>query len=161
MYFVQFSTLCKRHLNSVHEFWQDRQCTYNVTYRRFRVTIVVVEKQRVLRVKTLCLWPHWSSMQCACAILISVAWPPLQYFPHYLINGTVFEKKIIEHKMCVLIFCTTFVWNISYSKKKWTRYDDRLHRYSCTGYYCQLLIKLEFSRQIFEKYTEKYFQKSA
>ena len=30
--------------------------------------------------------------------------------PHYLINGTIFgEKKVIEHKMCVLIFCTTFV----------------------------------------------------
>jgi hypothetical protein len=25
--------------------------------------------------------------------------------------------------MCVLIFCTTFVWNISHSKKKWARYD--------------------------------------
>ena len=37
-------------------------------------------------------------------------------FPHYLINGTVFEKKNTEHKMCVLIFCTSFVWNISHSK---------------------------------------------
>jgi len=27
-------------------------------------------------------------------------------FPHYLINGTIFEKK---HKMCILIFPTTFV----------------------------------------------------
>jgi len=30
--------------------------------------------------------------------------------PQYLINGTIFEKKTdIEHKMCVLIFSTTFV----------------------------------------------------
>jgi len=29
------------------------------------------------------------------------------------------EKKVIEHKMCVLIFSTSFVWNISHSKKKW------------------------------------------
>jgi len=29
-------------------------------------------------------------------------------FPHYLINGTI-KKKVIEHKMCVLIFSTTFV----------------------------------------------------
>ena len=29
--------------------------------------------------------------------------------PHYLINDTVFEeKKIIEHKTCVLTFCTAF-----------------------------------------------------
>jgi hypothetical protein len=28
---------------------------------------------------------------------------------HYLINGTIFGEKGIEHKMCVLIFSTTFV----------------------------------------------------
>ena len=29
---------------------------------------------------------------------------------HYLINGTIFEKKnVTEHKMCVLIFSATFV----------------------------------------------------
>jgi hypothetical protein len=36
-------------------------------------------------------------MQCACAILSSVACPVLQYFPHYLINGKSLEKVIIEH----------------------------------------------------------------
>jgi len=37
-------------------------------------------------------------------------WPAPIYsaFAHYLINGTIL-KKIIEHKMCVLIFSTTFV----------------------------------------------------
>ena len=32
-------------------------------------------------------------------------------FPHYLINGTIFEKKKkgIEHKMCVMISSTTFI----------------------------------------------------
>ena len=41
-------------------------------------------------------------------------WPLLlqHIFPHYIINGTIFRKKVVEHKMCVLIFCTTFVWNI-------------------------------------------------
>jgi hypothetical protein len=44
------------------------------------------------------------------------------FFLHYLINGTIFEKKkFTEHKMCVLISSTTFVRNISPSKKKWTR----------------------------------------
>jgi hypothetical protein len=45
-------------------------------------------------------------------------------FPHYLMKGTIFEKKVIEHKMCVLIFSTTFVWNISYSKNNGARYDQ-------------------------------------
>ena len=31
------------------------------------------------------------------------------FFPHYLIKGTIFEKKNIEHEMCVLNLCTTFV----------------------------------------------------
>jgi hypothetical protein len=38
-------------------------------------------------------------------------------FPHYLIFG----KKVIEHKMCVLIF-STFVWNIPHSNKNSARY---------------------------------------
>ena len=35
------------------------------------------------------------------------------------------KKKVTEHKMCVLIFSTTFVWNISSCKKKWARYDKK------------------------------------
>jgi len=31
------------------------------------------------------------------------------FFSHYLINGTILEKTVAEHKMCVLIFSTTFV----------------------------------------------------
>jgi len=38
--------------------------------------------------------------------LSTAASPTLQYFSNYLINGTIFEKKVIEHKMCVLIFST-------------------------------------------------------
>ena len=38
-------------------------------------------------------------MQCACAILSSIAYLPLNIFPHYIINGTIFEKKrAIEDK---------------------------------------------------------------
>ena len=29
----------------------------------------------------------------------------------------MFEKKVIEYKMCILIFCTSFTWNISHFKR--------------------------------------------
>jgi len=37
-------------------------------------------------------------------------WPVQIYniFPHYLINGITFQKKVTEHKLCVLIFSATF-----------------------------------------------------
>jgi len=49
-------------------------------------------------------------MQCACAILSSVACQALSIFPHYLIHDTIFEKKkVVEHEISVSIFSTTFV----------------------------------------------------
>jgi len=51
--------------------------------------------------------------------------PPCNIFPQYLINARV--KKIVEHKMCVWIFSTTFVWNISHSKQNWARCDKKMY----------------------------------
>jgi len=42
--------------------------------------------------------------------------------PHKLHD---FWKKVTEQKMGVLIFSTTFVRNISHSKKKWATYDKK------------------------------------
>ena len=36
-----------------------------------------------------------------------------------------FRESVIEHKMCVFILSTTFVWNIYHSRKKWSRYDQK------------------------------------
>ena len=49
--------------------------------------------------------------------------PLYNIFPHYLIKDTVLEKKVSEHKMCVLVFSTNFVWNVSPSKRNWARCD--------------------------------------
>ena len=67
-------------------------------------------------------------MQWACAILYSVACLNLPIFPHYLINGTIFEKKRDIENEIVLIFSTTFVGIISHSKKNWARNYHKLYR---------------------------------
>jgi hypothetical protein len=103
-------------------------------------------------------------MQSACALLYCHIWPAPLYtiFPHYLINCTIFEK-VIGHKMCVLISSKIFVWNISYSKTKWARYDQKcilVFMYS-TRYSCNILIKIYFFWKIFEKYSYIKFYENA
>jgi hypothetical protein len=59
--------------------------------------------------------------RCACAILLSVVCPAIQYFSTLSHKRHDFRKTVIEDKMWVLITSTTFVWNISHSKKNWAR----------------------------------------
>ena len=97
----------------------------NVTLRRVRVTIVAVEKQQCLAV------PYFSTLSK---------------------NFTIFLNRLLKIE-CVLILSTTFVLNIFHSKSNSARYN---HKYvmvfmESTRYSCQILMKLEFSRQIFEK----------
>jgi hypothetical protein len=44
-------------------------------------------------------------------------------FPHYLINCRILQM-LIEYKMFIDLLYT-FVWNIFYSKKNWTRYNKK------------------------------------
>ena len=69
-----------------------------------------------------------------------------------------FRKKITPRNMWVLIFSTTFVWNISQSKKKWARCDKKciLVCMWSTGYSCRILMKFLFPRRIFEKKIFEY-----
>ena len=80
----------------------------------------------------------------------------IQYFiPHYLINGTIFGKNFVEHRLRVLITSAIFIWNISHSKKNWARYDQKyiiVFMWS-TRYTFLILIKLEFL-DIFSKNTQ-------
>jgi hypothetical protein len=70
------------------------------------------------------------------------------YVPYYIVTyglseSTIFfhiahkqhdlQKKFTEHKMCVLIFSITFVWNVSHSKRIYRDIITNLHRSSCTA----------------------------
>ena len=55
--------------------------------------------------------------------------------------------------MRVFTFCTTFVWNVSHSKKNQARYGQHfmlIFMYIASYLCCHILTKLEFSRQFFE-----------
>ena len=80
---------------------QDRHCTYNVTMRRVRATIVAVEKQYVLHNPSVCVC-RLKYAACNAYTPYCHLWPDRLYkiFPHYLINGMIFEKKLLNTK-CV------------------------------------------------------------
>ena len=58
-----------------------------------------------------------------------------------------FRKKLLKHKMCILIFCTTFVRNISHSKKNSARcYHKSTVVFTLSiRYYCQIVMKFGIS----------------
>jgi acyl-coenzyme A synthetase/AMP-(fatty) acid ligase len=58
-------------------------------------------------------------------ILSSVTCPAAQYFFTLSPKQQDFRKKMTEHKMYVLIFSTTFIRNISHSKKNRERDDKK------------------------------------
>ena len=80
-----------------------REKTYVCTLRCLCVTIVAVEKRYVLHNLSVCLQPQLSSMPSACALLLCYLWPVWLHHisPHYLINATISEKKILNTS-CIL-----------------------------------------------------------
>jgi len=94
-------------------------------------------------------------MQCACAVLCCHMWTVRLYniFPHYLINGTIFEKKSFSIK-CVLIFSTNLsetFFILKTTESDMSQIYTRLH-----AKYPLFLSDLKetwISRQIWEKYS--------
>ena len=87
----------------------------NATLRRVRITTVAVEKQ-----KCYILFVCVCVCVCVCVALatqhamrmrhiVISACPPVLYFCTFSHKQHDFRAKVIVHKMCVLIFSTTFV----------------------------------------------------
>ena len=67
----------------------------------------------------------------------------------------IFGKKVIEHKTSILVFSTTYVYSSARYYYKCTYGFIQSTRYSF-----QILMKLQFSGQIFEKYSNTKFQEN-
>ena len=105
---------------------------YNLTLWRVRVNIVAVKNSKYY-VFWVCVcrlrYPACSAHAPYCRL-----WPIwlCNTFPHYLVNGNVFFKKLLN-KICVLVFSTNFVWNISHSKKSERDMIKNVNWSTCKG----------------------------
>ena len=75
----------------------------NVALWHICATTVAMKKLSVLNITSVSvLLPYLSSMQSSCALLYCNLWPVWLYhnFPHYIINGMTFGKKLLYIK-CV------------------------------------------------------------
>ena len=102
-------------------------------------------------------------MQYECALLWCVLPLSTIFFPHFLIKGKIFKKKVTKHKMCPLIVPTNFIRNISHSTKRWTRYYKKIYSGLHVQYplSCPIFRKFEFTRQIFENSSNMKFYKNS
>jgi hypothetical protein len=102
------------------------------------------------RVNVALLMQHATRMILVPSSVVSQSPPSSSTLSHKRYD---FRKPVVEHKMCVLIFSTTFVWNISHSKKNLARYHQKYRNVfmSSTRYFCRILMKFEFFRHIFEE----------
>ena len=62
------------------------------------------------------------------------------------------QNKVFEHEICFDFLYNFFFWNISHSKKNLVRYCRKCENVFVWSirYYFRILMKLEFSRHIFE-----------
>ena len=97
------------------------------------------------------------------AQLSAVACPALLYFSTLLHKRHDFRRKFYWTKMCVLIFCTNFIWNVFHSKNNWAKSDKKkciLFFTRSSRYSCRIWTKLEWSRQIFEQHSNIKFHEN-
>jgi hypothetical protein len=103
----------------------ERQCTVRTSKRccsgkAIRITYKYSE--------CVYLYPFVPSIQGAWTMSSVTCLPPhLSTISHKRHNF----RNFIEHKICISIFSTTFVWNIFHSKRNWAKYDRNVYLSSC------------------------------
>jgi len=110
-----------RVFNEIETMGKQDNASITLILRIVGATIVAVESYFVIWVYIFKLGlQHASEPHCH-------LWPAHLYkmFPHYIINGNIFEKEVVEHKMRVLIFCITLFEITFLYKKNWARCNKK------------------------------------
>jgi hypothetical protein len=152
---------------------QDTQCSCNVTRRSFRESLLPWKSYKYF----ICVCPGAWAYACACVhvvlliqhatlmrhIVTSFVVPLVpSYFSTLSHKRRNFRKMLLNTDMCVLILSTNFVQNVFHSKKNSARHGHKCDNVcmQSTCYSCQILVKLEFARQIFEKTSNIKFHQN-
>jgi len=80
-------------------------CKYKVPLRPVRVTIVAVDKQGLFRIVSVCRLRYPT---CTAYVLYYIFIVGNIIFLVIISQTALFSNRIFEHKMCILVFCTTF-----------------------------------------------------
>jgi len=105
-------------------------------------------------------------MQCACAMLSSVACPAVKGFSILYHKDEIFEKKELLKLKYVLIFSTTFSESFLTLRRTERDMIKTVHWFSCKVsffFFCvffSILMELEFSQQSLDKYSNINFHKN-
>jgi hypothetical protein len=100
-------------------------------------------------------------MQCKCAILSSVACPALQHFSTYLIKGTICARKLPNIKCAVRDSPQILSDKFFILRRIERNMIKNVYRsyVKCLSFLPDLM-KLEFSRQMFEKHSKNKFHEN-
>jgi hypothetical protein len=90
--------------------WQNSVRTCDITFKSLCLTIIAVEKEKVLNVLIVYMLPYLSSMQSACTTLYFHLRPVRLHsiFTRYIINGMIFGKMYLIYNVYI-----DFLYNFS------------------------------------------------
>jgi hypothetical protein len=141
---------------------QDRPCTYKVTIRPVRVTIVVQKYYIFWVCVCSCRYPAFKAHAPYCIVVCGLSGCTI-FFPNCLINGMIFGRKVMNTK-CVFWFrlqllSETFLILRSVQRDTF----KNVYWSSCEVpvILVKILMQLEFPKQIFEKASNIKFHESA
>jgi hypothetical protein len=106
---------------------QDRQSTYKRNiYARSRNHCCCEKVTSITHSVCVCVYPSYPACKAHAPYYIFICGLSVSTILFNLIPQTARFSRgggggVNEHKLCILIFSTTFVWNISHSKNEWMR----------------------------------------